>query len=179
MNKKYINRQDIERIAHIGKRKILIGGSALPFYGCNHRGTFDISIEVEVQSMDELEAIQVSIKKVNPCCDVTGNIDGWGMIPLPTGFRDRIKETGIDNLYILEPEDYVLSKMRRATQEDMQDALEVMKAQSLTVDLIQDRASMITLPMDPISFIFRQNLQSLYQQFDLQCHQGLVKPSIE
>jgi len=172
MNKEYINRQDIERIAHIGKRKILIGGSALPFYGCYHRGTFDMCIEVEVQSMGELEAIQSSIKGVNPSCDVTGNIDGWCMIPLPTGFRDRVKETGMPTLYILDPEDYVLSKLRRATQEDIQDALEVMKVQGLTVDLIQDRASMITLPMDPVSFLFKQNLQSLYQQFNIQCHQG-------
>jgi len=163
---KNIGLDELRELSKLEGRKIIVGGAALLLYGCSIRGTKDIDIEVEAGDLVSLNIAVQRIKDAGIPCDVTGDVSGWGLIPLPLGFRDRIVKTDLPNIYILEPVDYVLSKLRRGTNIDEQDALSVMQAQGLNADAVRQRAMLIELPLDPVSFRFSQRLEMFCRSCD-------------
>ncbi len=156
---------DLERLGEIPGRKILVGGAALPFYGVT-RGTLDIDLEVEVSSPEELEKVRNVLERAGIAADVTADFEGWGMIPLPEGFRDRLETTQIHGLYVLEPVDYIFSKLRRGTEQDIEDCLAVIQARGIAPDAIRQRMKRLRLPVDPISHWFKRTFEQFMSMIE-------------
>lgn len=160
-----ISGADIRRVAElIGEPFILLGGAALPFYGVS-RGTEDVDVEIfRAASFEDVSALADKIKGAGIDGDISANASGWGMIPLPTGYRERAIETDLPNLRVLDPVDFVLSKLRRGIHDDMQDSLMVSEAQGITIPDIRERAGLIQLPADPITGQFLKRLDYFFDQ---------------
>jgi hypothetical protein len=156
---------DLERLGEIPGRKILVGGAALPFYGVS-RGTLDIDLEVEVASPEELEKVRNALERAGIPADVTADFEGWGMIPLPEGFHGRLEATRIRDLFVLEPVDYIFSKLRRGTEQDIEDCLAVVRARGIAPDSIRQRMKRLRLPVDPISHWFRRTFEQFMDMIE-------------
>lgn len=141
---------------------ILIGGLALEFYGAP-RGTTDIDAEVRCS-----EAAYFVLTEALASKGIIGNIgediDRWGTIPMPAGYRERAtKVLGDANLSvsILHPADYVASKLRRGTEQDIEDSMSVIEKQKVSVEEIEKSIALIALPKDPESSLFRKRAEEL------------------
>jgi len=152
---KYIDMDDIRKVVAIPFRKIIIGGAALPFYGVK-RGTTDIDMQVNVTSMEELEAVQKHCDDLGLNVEISANVSGWGMIPLADGFEDRLVQTEFENAFILSPEDFIVSKIRRGTKQDIEDCSAVVTATGVSRENVAHILGMVRLPLDSESLYFKK-----------------------
>lgn len=105
---------------------IVIGGVAMELYGLP-RGTLDIDAEIACDP-DFFEALVLHLKKKGIQFNLGDDVDHRGVIPLPAGYRDRattVFEKGGTVVKILDPLDFVASKLRRGIEQDLKDALSV------------------------------------------------------
>jgi hypothetical protein len=117
---------------------ILVGALALPFYGVEFRATYDLDAEVETGNIEELYFF---LKEKGFESDLSENIAGWSVITLPSGYQKRSKIVYKDNfltIKILSPEDFIIMKLRRGTNQDIQDALAVAKKQSVEIEKLNE-----------------------------------------
>jgi len=117
---------------------ILVGALALPFYGVEFRVTYDLDAEIETGNVEEL---YIFLKEKGFESDLSENISNWSVITLPSGYRERSKTVYKDSLLtikILSPEDFIIMKLRRGTNQDIEDALAVAKKQSVTTDALDE-----------------------------------------
>lgn len=155
----------IDQFASQKKEKlelILIGGLSLSFYGIP-RHTIDIDAEVHCDSKIFYELIDY-LKKHKVAFNISNNISGWGIIPLPAGYAGRAKavhEGKYVTVKILDPADFVFSKLTRGTEEDFNDALEVIKKRNITEDALEERKKLISFPQDPETLLFRKKFEHL------------------
>ncbi len=115
---------------------ILVGALALPFYGVEFRATYDLDAEIETGNIEELYFF---LKEKGFESDLSENIAGWSVIALPSGYRERAEVVYKDNLLtikILSPEDFIIMKLRRGTNQDIEDALAVAKKQSIKIETL-------------------------------------------
>ena len=106
---------------------ILIGGLAIQFYGIKGRATYDIDAEIVKGDLFKLYEF---LKKKGIPADLTENIGGWSVIGMPRGYRERaytVFEDGNLKIKLLNPYDFVVAKLRRGTQEDIDDAIAVFR----------------------------------------------------
>ncbi|MDX8410941.1 MAG: DUF6036 family nucleotidyltransferase [Mariprofundaceae bacterium] len=151
---KEVTHEDIERLsALIQQPCIVLGGAALPFYGVQ-RGTEDIDIEIQATSYEEVAEISERLKSEGIDGDVSGDASGWGMIPLPDGYRDRAIQTDITHIKVLHPLDFVHSKLRRGTIDDVSDCKAVCATQQISDEEIRAHLKLVKLPADPISAVY-------------------------
>ncbi len=141
---------------------ILIGGLAMSFYGCP-RYTIDIDGEIncDEELYDELTQY-LRKKKIN--FNLSENISGWSMVPLPEGYRERATTVYQGEgliIKILEPVDFVFSKLLRGTEEDFQDILEVVKRYNISSEKLLERERFIRYPKDPETLFFKKKLHHL------------------
>ncbi len=115
-----------------GKNKklslILVGALALPFYGVASRHTRDIDAEILEGDLYELQEF---LEKLGIEADLTENFSGWSVILMPSGYRERavsVYDSPYLSIKVLDPYDFILSKLRRGTQTDIEDALKVAKS---------------------------------------------------
>jgi len=146
---------DIEKLQEIECKKIIVGGAALIFYDVE-RGTFDIDIQIDVSTQKEFNAIQDFLDENNIEADLTTNFEDWGQVPLPEGFNERLILTEINNLYVLNPVDYIFSKLRRGSIQDVKDCVDVFKTQNVQLEELILAKEAIELPLDPISNTFNK-----------------------
>ncbi len=107
---------------------ILVEAFALPFYGVESRYTRDIDAEILEGDLYELQEF---LEKLGIEADLTENFSGWSVILMPPGYRERaisVYESPYLTIKILDPYDFILSKLRRGTQDDIEDALRVAKS---------------------------------------------------
>ncbi len=115
---------------------ILVGGLALQLYGLENRATIDIDAEVEKGDLFKLYKF---LKEKGIPADLTENISGWSVIAMPEGYKERAKvifKDGKLTIKLLDPYDFVIAKLRRGTQEDVDDALFVAKKFNLKPEKI-------------------------------------------
>ncbi|RMG73844.1 MAG: hypothetical protein D6710_02665 [Nitrospirae bacterium] len=139
---------------------IVIGGLARYFYNLP-RHTIDIDAEIKCSS-SVYEKLYNFCQKANILINIGENISGWGIIPLPEGYRKRattIKETSNLSIKVLSPIDYVFSKLARGTEQDIHDALDVCRHFKISQDAIQKHLSLVKLPLDPESRFFIERLE--------------------
>lgn len=113
---------------------IIVGAQALPYYGVNLRATMDIDAEVVKGNLEE---IYIALKERGIVSDLSENVSGWSIISLPKGYRDRAITIYMDDqlkISVLNPYDFIIMKLRRGTEQDIEDCLNVALAQKLSLD---------------------------------------------
>jgi len=142
---------------------ILVGALALPFYGVEFRATYDLDAEVETGNIEELYFF---LKEKGFESDLSENIAGWSVIALPSGYRERSKIVYKDNLLtikILSPEDFIIMKLRRGTNQDIKDALAVAKKQSVKIEILDKLYNKVLEESIKDTALF--NFKKIYQAF--------------
>jgi hypothetical protein len=113
---------------------ILVGAQALPYYGVEARVTVDIDAEIV---RGDLEDVYFELKKRGFESDLSENISGWSVISLPKGYRDRAITVYQDDhlkISVLSPYDFIIMKLRRGTEQDLEDCLNVALTNHLSVE---------------------------------------------
>lgn len=148
-------------------RVILLGGLALQYYGMQDRATIDIDAEIrgdpETGSGQAMEGLFNFLKSKGIPADLGEDISRWSIITMPPGYRERTIEIYRDDLLmisVLHPLDFIISKLRRFTEEDMEDALFVARKFNVQAEEIKKSAEEAILhsAKDTSLFIFRKNI---------------------
>lgn len=144
---------------------ILVGGLALQAYGLPDRATQDIDGEL---IGDLTGLVQFLTNRAVPA-DLGTNISGWSVVAMPPGYRERTSVL-IDrpNLLVrlLAPVDFIIAKLRRGTELDLDDAAWVAGRFHVTSESIKAAAenAMSASPQDTILFIFRKTVDLFCQR---------------
>ncbi len=157
--------EKIERFAKKKKEKLellLIGGLAMSFYGIP-RFTLDIDAEINCKDEFYFEFLEY-LKKEKVAFNISQNINAWGIIPLPEGYRKRagiVYESRYLIIKTLEVTDFVFSKLLRGTEEDFKDAIEVIKRYRISKENLERRQQLIHFPKDPETLFFKKKFSHL------------------
>ena len=138
---------------------LLVGALALHTYGISDRATRDVDAEIGgslAPLLDYLTRHQIP-------ADLTQNFSGWSVVAMPPGYRDRATAL-IDRpnlrLRVLAPIDFVIAKLRRGTDLDLDDAELVARHYQLSADTIQSAAhtALAASPQDTALFLFQKTV---------------------
>jgi hypothetical protein len=166
--KPYINK--IESFAKSKNESIellLIGGLAMSFYEMS-RYTTDIDAEIKCGDKIYFELIEY-LKKENISFNISDNISKWGIVPLPADYVKRARTVYKSDyliLKVLDPIDFVFSKLIRGTEEDFNDATEVIHKYTITKDSLIEHKKLIQFPKDPETLFFEKKFQHLIELID-------------
>ena len=144
---------------------LLIGGLALQAYGYSERVTVDVDGEL----VGELDPLMKFLQQRQIPADLGENISGWSIVAMPPGYRERTsvwhEESGI-RLRLLDPVDFIIAKLRRGTDQDLDDAEYVSTRYSILPNAVQASAeSAITAsPQDTALFLFKKTVQNFCQR---------------
>lgn len=139
---------------------ILVGGLALHYYGSKERTTVDIDAEVK----GDVEGLVSFLKSKSIPSDIGENISGWSVVNLSPLYRERAITICKDELLtvkVLHPLDFIIAKLRRFTDEDLEDALFVANKFNLRQEDVKEAANSAikNSPADTALFIFRKNVK--------------------
>lgn len=146
---------------------ILIGGLALQAYGVHERVTVDIDGEL----VGDLESLLKFLRARNVPADLGENISGWSVVAMPQGYRDRTSiwhEDGKLRIRLLHPVDFVIAKLRRGTEQDLDDAQEVVRLFALATEDIRVAAdsALKASPKDTALFSFNKTVDLFCLRLD-------------
>lgn len=100
---------------------LLIGGLAMLAYGHPSRATIDVDGELR----DHVRSLAEFLSRHHIPSNLGQSISGWSVVAMPPGYRHRatvlIDEPGV-RISLLAPVDFIISKLRRGTDEDLTDA---------------------------------------------------------
>ncbi len=143
---------------------LLVGALALPAYGIPDRATRDVDAEVA----GPLDGLLNFLTAAQVPADLTQNFSGWSVVAMPPGYRDRA--TVLVNrpslrVSVLAPIDFILAKLRRGTDVDLEDALLVAQQYQITADdlRITAQAALAASPQDTALFLFRKTVDLFCQ----------------
>ena len=163
--KPYIDKiEDFARSKNVTIELLLIGGLAMSFYGMP-RHTVDIDAEIRCNDDIYFELIEF-LKEENISSNISGNISGWGIVPLPADYRKRaglVHETANLLIKTLDPVDFIFSKLMRGTEDDFTDAIEVIRKYAITKDALVEREKLIQFPKDPETLFFKKKFEHLIE----------------
>lgn len=150
---------------------LLVGGLALHHYGMKERSTVDLDAEVR----GDIEGLFAYLKSHRIPSDLGENFSGWSVIAMPPGYRERavlIHQEPRLTLKVLNPVDFIHAKLRRFTEEDIQDALFVTKKFKIAakeIELAVDEA-IKNSPKDTAIFFFKNNVKIFLKKFFPSAH---------
>jgi Nucleotidyltransferase of unknown function (DUF6036) len=139
---------------------LLVGGLALQAYGYADRATQDVDGEVT----GDLEPLVEFLRQHNIPADLGENMSGWSVIAMPPGYRDRTsvmyEQPGL-RVRLLHPTDFVIAKLRRGTELDLEDAEYVVRRFDVTPEAVQTAAAaaLMASPKDTALFLFRKTVE--------------------
>lgn len=139
---------------------LLVGGLALQAYGLAERATQDVDGEL----IGDPEALAQYLRSQRVPADLGENMSGWSVVAMPPGYRDRasvfVEEPGI-RIRLLSPTDFVIAKLRRGTELDLEDALYVVRRFGVPPSTVQSaaEAAIDVSPKDTALFVFRKTVQ--------------------
>jgi hypothetical protein len=110
---------------------ILLGGLALTFYG-KRRKTVDLGAETPTLTARILSRL---LQRIDIPADLSRNVSHWGMIDLPPGYRRRARRLfrmGRITVRVLSPLDLATSKLRVMRENDIEDAIYLIRRFNLT-----------------------------------------------
>jgi hypothetical protein len=146
---------------------VLIGGMAMLAYGHPSRATIDVD--------GELRAGVRSLKTFLSHHDIPANLgqslSGWSVVAMPPGYRDRatamIDEPGF-RLSLLAPVDFIVSKLRRGTEEDLADAAWIAERFHVTARQVRAaaEAALGASLEDTALFLFERTVHRFCQVLD-------------
>jgi len=139
---------------------LLVRGLALQAYGLAERATQDIDGEL----IGDPEPLAQYLRGHQIPADLGENMSGWSVVAMPPGYRDRasvfLEEPGL-RIRLLSPTDFIIAKLRRGTELDLEDALYVARRFGVTTAAVQNaaEAAIGASPKDTALFAFRKIVQ--------------------
>lgn len=160
--------QLLKEFTHQEKKQleiILLGGLALDYYGMKDRTTVDIDGEVK----GDLLKLLAFLKLRGIPADLGEDISRWSTISMPEGYRQRATELYKDSLLVvkvLNPLDLIIAKLRRFTDEDIEDAFFIAKKFEVTSEAIEQAKENAILhsPQDSMLLNFNKNVEFLLRK---------------
>ena len=141
---------------------LVIGGLAMSFYGLPR---FTIDIDAEIKCNDDIFfKLLEYLKSEGIASNIGDNVNGWGVVPLPTDYRERtdtVYKSDYLTLKTLEPLDFVFSKLLRGTEDDFNDMIDVISRYKITSDSLIERKKLVKLPKDPETLFFEEKFKHL------------------
>lgn len=140
---------------------LIVGALALHAYGVSDRATCDIDAELT----GPLTPLQEFLFRHQIPSDLTQNFSCWSVVAMPPGYRDRanvlIDRPGLC-VRVLAPLDFVIAKLRRGTELDLDDAELVARHYHLTTVDIQSAAqrALAASPQDSTLFLFQRTVSN-------------------
>ncbi len=139
---------------------MFVGGLALHYYGEKDRVTVDIDAEVD----GDIETLLSFLRSKGIPAHLSSDISRWSIIGLPADYGKRaiqIYEDEFLTVKVLHPVDFVVSKLRRFTEEDLEDALFVTKKFKIKPRDVQNAAdkAIANSPRDTTLLIFKKNIK--------------------
>jgi hypothetical protein len=153
---------------------LLVGALALHAYGVPHRATRDVDAELQGPLAPLMEYFMTH----NIPADLTQNFSGWSVVAMPPGYRDRtidfIKKPKL-RVRVLSPVDFVIAKLRRGIDVDLDDALLVARHYHISADSIQTsaRAALAASPQDTALFLFQKTIDLFCQSLTSSEREGM------
>ena len=148
-----------EYVRQTGQRLdvLLIGRLAMYAYGSSEAQTDDVDAELR----QGVERVGTFLKQHGIPSNLSENISGGSIVSLPPGYRDRTKmlhERENLRVAVLEPTDFVISKLRRGTEQDFTDAEFVARRYGVNRQAVQAAAdaALAASPKDTALFVFRK-----------------------
>jgi hypothetical protein len=95
---------------------------------------------VDAELRQDVEPVSAFLKQHGVPSNLSENISGWSIVSLPPGYRDRatvLHERKNLRVAVLEPTDFIISKLRRGTEQDFTDAEFVARRYEVTGEAIQ------------------------------------------
>lgn len=138
---------------------LLIGGLALQAYGLEERATRDVDGEL----IGRLEPLLQFLNEQGVPADLGENLSGWSVVAMPPGYRDRasvaVEQPGL-RLRLLAPTDFIIAKLRRGTDLDLEDAAYIAKRFTVSAESVRAAAesALAASPQDTALFIFRKTV---------------------
>ncbi len=158
-----------EYVRQTGQRLevLLIGRLALYAYGSSEARTDDVDAELA----QDVERVSAFLKQHGVPSNLSENISGWSIVSLPPGYRDRatvLHERENLRVALLEPADFIISKLRRGTEQDFADAEFVARRYVVTNQKIQAAAdaALAASPKDTALFVFRKAVALFLQRLE-------------
>jgi hypothetical protein len=139
---------------------IFIGRSAMPFYGIPSK-TLDVDFEIRGLGEKEFFLLKEALDREGIIADFGEDISGWSVIPLPEGYRERARIVYEDEdikFKVLDPVDFIVSKLRRGTDDDEEDALNLVRCLNIKAEDITARIGSLKLPKDLETFFFLKRI---------------------
>ena len=140
---------------------IVVGGTAMSFYG-DYRTTMDIDAEIINCPENLYKNLLEHLKENKIQFNIDEDFDSWGMVPMPLGYRERaipVYNEGNITVKTLEPIDFIISKLRRGADIDINDAEKIVSRNNITEKAIRERASKIEFIKTEETFWFKQRLE--------------------
>lgn len=144
---------------------ILVGGLALQAYGVPDRATQDIDGEF----IGDLIGLAQFLTDRHVPADLGANISGWSVIAMPPGYRERTSVL-VDRpklrIRLLAPTDFIIAKLRRGTELDLDDAAWVAGRFQVTSEAIKAAAesAVSASPQDTMLFMFNKTVDLFCQR---------------
>ena len=85
---------------------------------------------------------------------------------MPSNYQERAKTVYSGDyltLKILDPVDFVFSKLMRGTEEDLQDIMDVIRKFNISKESLNEREKLIQFPKDPETLLFKKKFQHLME----------------
>ncbi len=143
---------------------LLVGALALQAYGYQERLTRDVDAEVA----GSVEALAGFFSQHQIPADLTENFSGWSIVAMPPGYRDRatdlVRQAQL-RVRLLAPVDFIIAKLRRGTDLDLDDATFVAHRFDVTSAQIRDAAesALASSSQDTALFLFRKTVDLFCQ----------------
>jgi hypothetical protein len=138
---------------------LLVGALALQCYGFRDRLTNDVDGELT----GSLSHLSEFLTQQGIPADLTQDMSGWSVVAMPPGYRDRatdfLHEPNL-RIRLLAPIDFVIAKLRRGIELDLEDARYVALKFHLPIATIQHAAAsaVAASPQDTALFLFTKTV---------------------
>lgn len=143
---------------------LLVGALALQAYGYQDRLTRDVNAEV----VGSVEALAGFFRQHQLPADLTENFSGWPIVAMPPGYRERatdlIHQVQL-RVRLLAPVDFIIAKLRRGTDLNLEDASFVATRFEIIADHVRHaaEAAVAASPQDTALFLFRKTVDLFCQ----------------
>jgi hypothetical protein len=143
---------------------LLVGALALQAYGYQDRLTRDVDAEVT----GSVEALAGFFSRHEIPADLTENFSGWSIVAMPPGYRERATDLVHQaqlRVRLLAPVDFIIAKLRRGMDLDLDDAAFVAHRFAVTATEISraGESALAASPQDTALFLFRKTVDLFCQ----------------
>lgn len=144
---------------------LLVGGLALQAYGYPDRVTQDVDGEL----IGDLDRLAAFLRERGVPADLGENMSGWSVVAMTPGYRDRssvfLERPGF-RLRLLAPTDFIIAKLRRGTDLDLEDGRYVAQRFGVTAQAVRVAAAsaLAASPKDTALFLFQKTVEAFCSQ---------------